>query len=84
MNHDTFQLKALVIVRFNEHLKSVDVEDASQLLLVTYHDFYTPGVLHIKAKHGKKYLIEKDHTDVSFDLLFDIVIRLNNVSLSVD
>ena len=65
-DHKIFLLRALRIVRFSEHLKSFEVEDISELLLVTYHDFYRSGVLHTKTKHDKHYLIEKDHVDVSF------------------
>ena len=56
-----------VIVRFNEHLKPIQVEDARALLLVTYHDFYRPGIF-------KK-------TTLMF--IFDTVIALNKVALSV-
>lgn len=61
-----FLLKALNIVRLCEHLKSFEVEDATEMFLVTYHDFYRSGVLHTKTKYSKHYLIEKDHADVSF------------------
>ena len=55
-----------MIARFNAHMKCIEVENANELLLVTYHEFYRPGVLHTKSKHGKHYLIEKDLNDVSF------------------
>ena len=64
-DHKIFLMRALGIVRFSEHLKSFEVEDVSELLLVTYLDFHRSGVFHTKTRH-EHYLIEKDHADVSF------------------
>ena len=61
-----FLLKALNVVKFSQHFKSFEVEDSSEIFIVTYHDFYRFGVLHTKTKNSKHYLIEKDNADVSF------------------
>ena len=65
-DHKIFIGRAPAIVRFIEHMKTLEVQDNTQLVLVTYHDFYRSGVLHMKSKHNEHYLIEKDHADVSF------------------
>ena len=64
-DHKIFLLRALCVMNYVEHLKAFEVADTSELILATYYDFYRPGVLHLKAKHSKHYLIEKDHADIS-------------------
>lgn len=78
-DHKIFLLRALRVVRFREHLKSLEVEDISELLLFTYHDFYRSGVLHTKTKHDKHYLIEKTMLIFHFHIIIEHSIRYGNV-----
>lgn len=59
-------LKALSIVTFVEHWKAYEVVPTNRLILATVHDFYRHGVLHLKQKYDKYYVIERDHVDISF------------------
>ena len=65
-DHKIFVLKALSIVAFVEHLKAFEVVPTDQMILATFHNLYRHGVLHLKQKHGKYYLVEKDHVNISY------------------
>ena len=48
---------------FCHHIMAFEVEETEDQLLCLYSSFARPGVLHMKSKNGKNYIIEKDCPD---------------------
>ena len=66
-DHKVFSVKQLEIVDNIGHLRCSCVQYTGNIILVTYNEFYIHGVLHLKARRGQLYVIEKD-TCVSYYL----------------
>ena len=59
-DHKVFHCQVLELLEVVDHLKSLSVLKTNRTMLITYHNFYTHGVLHLKSRNDKLYLVEKD------------------------
>ena len=59
-NYKIFQLEVLHIVSYVERYRAFEIVHSNDEFLCLFSDFYCHGVLHLKSKHDKSYIIEKD------------------------
>ncbi len=65
-DNKVFEVKQLEVGDNAPHLKSICLELSETILLVTYNDFYSHGILHLKTKGDQLYIIEKDTCQYNF------------------
>ena len=59
-DHKVFLTTVFHVVTYEEHLRAYEVCPTSHQMLATYAHFRRHGVLHLKNKGGKTFVIEKD------------------------
>ncbi len=59
-DNKVFKVRQLKVADNTPHLRSTCLELSETILLLTYNDFYSHGVLHLKTGGDQLYIIEKD------------------------
>ena len=57
-DHKIFVLSVVKIVQYVEHLRAIEIEITDRTLLCLNEDIFRHGVLHIKQKAGRLYIID--------------------------
>ena len=59
-DHKIFKMEVMNITQYVEHLRAIEIEFTSQMLLATHNDFCGHGLLHLKKKGLHNYIIERE------------------------
>lgn len=60
-DHKIFIGKKVLIVKFEEHRRAIEVTVTEQPFICLFSRLYCPGVLHLKDEQNKQFLIGKDN-----------------------
>ena len=60
-NMKVFVVEVLHVCSFVDHLKAYHVIPTHKYIIVHYNDLYSHGVLHIKEKNSRLYVVESSY-----------------------